>query len=269
MKTPFETRTLHREWEEGSVFRLKERQLCYESHRDFLNKCLNKSIIPHGFEIKWNLQLDAHETILEKCEKIKKDASLQFLSLSIEACENKLKEIGESEKTSLYSDSTECTRERGILQQRKDELRLRKLKKFNELKNRAAHNGTILDYLKCEKVLADGNCFYRCISKWLYRNEDGHIEIRKRLVSHMRENVEWYSSYIDGDVHDHFSRKEKTNGRKDSWVTEAEVSAAATMYHTKLSIYAVEKKKVTTLEFFSTRGAKDRWGQTYQPKIGK
>ena len=72
MKTPVETSNLHSRLEEGSVFRLKERQLRYESHREFLTKCLNQAIVPNGFEIKWNLQLDANETILSKCEKIKK-----------------------------------------------------------------------------------------------------------------------------------------------------------------------------------------------------
>ena len=146
MKTPVETINLHSRLEEGSVFRLKERQLRYESHREFLTKCLNQAIVPNGFEIKWNLQFDANETILSKCGKIKKDASLQFLSLSIDACENKLKEIAESEKRDLYRNDMKCTHERDILQQRKEELRVRKLKKFNRLKSKTEQNGSIPVY---------------------------------------------------------------------------------------------------------------------------
>ena len=45
MKTPFETRNLHNEWEEGFVFPFKGRRLRYESLQ-----CLNQSNIPNGFE---------------------------------------------------------------------------------------------------------------------------------------------------------------------------------------------------------------------------
>ena len=48
MKTPLETSNLHNRCEEGSVFQLKERQLRYESHRDFLNKCLKQAIKNKG-----------------------------------------------------------------------------------------------------------------------------------------------------------------------------------------------------------------------------
>ena len=64
----------------------------------------------------------------------------------------------------------------------------------------------------------------------MYGNEDEHLEVRKKIVSHMRANAEWYRSYIDGDIHDHFDRQKNANGTTDSWATEAEVSAAATMY---------------------------------------
>ena len=154
----------------------------------------------------------------------------------------------------LYRNDMECTHEREILQQRKEELRVRKLKKFNRLKSKTEQNGSIPVYLECENVLADGNCFYRCISKWLYGNEDEHLEVRKKIVSHMRAYAECYRSYIDGDIHDHFDRQENANGTTDSWATEAEVSAAATMYSAKIRIYVVEKRQVTTLEFLPQRG---------------
>ena len=139
----------------------------------------------------------------------------------------------------LYPNDMECTHEREIVQQRKEELRVRKLKKFNRLKSKTEQNGSIPVYLRCKNVLADGNCFYRCISKWLYGNEDRHLKIRKKIVSHMRANSEWYRSYIDGEIHDHFDRQENANGTTDLWATEAEVSAAATVYSAKISIYVV------------------------------
>ena len=88
----------------------------------------------------------------------------------------------------------------------------------------------------------------------MYGDEDGHLEVRKKIVSHMRANAEWYRSYIDGEIHDHFDRQENGNGTTDSWATEAEVSAAATMYSAKIRIYVFEKKQVTTLEFLRQRG---------------
>ena len=70
-----------------------------------------------------------------------------FLSLSIDACENKLKEIAESEMRDLYRNDMECTHEREILQQRKEELRVRKLKKFNRLESKTEPNGEVYPFI--------------------------------------------------------------------------------------------------------------------------
>ena len=51
-----------------------------------------------------------------------------------------------------------------------------------------------------QKVKGDGNCFYRCIFKWKYENEESHGLIRREIIDFMSNNRTQYAAYIDGDV---------------------------------------------------------------------
>jgi hypothetical protein len=50
-------------------------------------------VVPNGFELKWSLQLDVNPITYEKCDKIKKDASLRLVQVAIEGCEKRIGEI--------------------------------------------------------------------------------------------------------------------------------------------------------------------------------
>ncbi|KAH3843385.1 hypothetical protein DPMN_116900 [Dreissena polymorpha] len=54
-----------------------EKYLRYVSHKDFISKCVRHGIVPEGFKINWNIQIDCSDEILNKCEKIKQDASVE------------------------------------------------------------------------------------------------------------------------------------------------------------------------------------------------
>jgi len=70
--------------------RTVEKLVRYASHRDFLLECCREGIVPNGFNLKWNLAIDAEEEIIKKCEKVKTDASLKLIELVVKACETKV-----------------------------------------------------------------------------------------------------------------------------------------------------------------------------------
>ncbi|EDN03016.1 predicted protein [Histoplasma mississippiense (nom. inval.)] len=54
-----------------------------------------------------------------------------------------------------------------------------------------------LDYfnLYAMPVLGDGNCLFYSLSDQLYGSVDRHIEIRERLVQHMRDNADYFRDF--------------------------------------------------------------------------
>jgi hypothetical protein len=72
---------------------LAVKDIRYKSHKEFLEKCLQRGVVPKGFEIKWDIQLDVHPDLQEQCTKIKKDASLKLVQVAIEGCTRKIDEV--------------------------------------------------------------------------------------------------------------------------------------------------------------------------------
>ncbi|KAH3861180.1 hypothetical protein DPMN_024108 [Dreissena polymorpha] len=70
-----------------------EKYLRYVSHKDFISKCVRHGIVPEGFKINWNIQIDCSDEILNKCEKIKQDASVKLMELTLVACEEKINKL--------------------------------------------------------------------------------------------------------------------------------------------------------------------------------
>ena len=61
----------------------------YSSHVKFLERCITEQVIPKGFQMKWRLTTDFYQDINEKCEKVKRDASLQLMDLTLSMCQRK------------------------------------------------------------------------------------------------------------------------------------------------------------------------------------
>ncbi|KAH3726293.1 hypothetical protein DPMN_052151 [Dreissena polymorpha] len=51
------------------------------------------NIIPKGFQLKWELQLEAGDEDFEKCRKIKIDAAKQLMGVTRDVCLKKLNEL--------------------------------------------------------------------------------------------------------------------------------------------------------------------------------
>ena len=62
------------------------KQLRYESHLDFLDKCYENSVIPKGFQWKWSVQLDATaEEDKKGLESIRQCFGLKLIEFFIES----------------------------------------------------------------------------------------------------------------------------------------------------------------------------------------
>ena len=77
----------------------------------------------------------------------------------------------------------------------------------------------------CINVQGDGNCFYRCISKFLTGIEDYHLQIRRTVTKHMRDNQDIYLAYVDGNYEEHVENQSAADGSLQSWAQIFAVSS--------------------------------------------
>lgn len=208
-----------------------EKEVKYRSHFDFINTCIAGQLIPKGFRIKFNLNLNADEEIRRQCEKIKLDTSLQLMNLAAKACEKQISKGWEVDRaTAMESQLTEKFRKRKA--KKIYNLKKEKLAKSCIDSPRGGDIGMHVNRggLVEENVKADGNCFFRCISKHIHQTEDKHNEVRAAIMNHIKSNRDTYQKYVDGDMSYHIQECEHTDGRQSSWATECEIQAAACTY---------------------------------------
>ena len=70
--------------------RLVEKKARYNSHLQFLQKCMENNLTSKGFQIKWELNLDAGIQSKRRVKDILADTSKHLLSEAIEVCRNEL-----------------------------------------------------------------------------------------------------------------------------------------------------------------------------------
>ena len=85
-------------------------------------------------------------------------------------------------------------------------------------------------------IKKDGNCFFRCMSVYLMKNEEHHFEIRQTIVKTMIENKEFYSELVDGNFEDHIRNIKLDNGHTNTWATESEIIAASQAYDIEIFV---------------------------------
>ena len=73
--------------------------------------------------------------------------------------------------------------------------------------------------LKEVQVKGDGNCFFRCISMYLFGTEGFHNAIRREVVNEMRKYPARYKEHLES--------MKKCNGNFSTRATEAEIYAVA------------------------------------------
>ena len=87
-------------------------------------------------------------------------------------------------------------------------------------------------------IKRDGNCLFRTLSQALYGNQDEHKSIREEIGQEVENNKDKYGQYIDTDrVENHIANMKFTDGRTQSYGTEAEMYAASHLYGYDLFVY--------------------------------
>ena len=171
--------------------RLKEKRARYNSHREFLGKCLNNSIIPEGFKIHWEAELDVDGEFQQKCRAVKEDTSLRLIALAKQACDTKLNHLSDviHEQEKSLDESFAASTDR--LEEWEGE-RVQKVKDRKWMKL-LTHEET---QFKVVTVKSDGNCFYRCLSMYFYKDESLHEKVRNEIVDYksqcMRFPTIWF-----------------------------------------------------------------------------
>jgi len=216
--------------------------LRYKSHADFLNKCLTEGIVPNGFKLQWEPQIDMDLETREKCAKVKKDASLRLITLTEKAITSKIIEL-QSNNVDIHNENSNHL-QRSLYERKQNKLQKARMLNFDI---RDINNS--LDDFIVKNVAGDGNCFYRCIALDIYGSVEKHACIRDKIVDHMHNNTNLYSVYIDEDINIHITNQSHKDGRMSSWATEAEIYAAATVYSAVVQIYNVTNGVTQILNF--------------------
>ncbi|CAG2204322.1 unnamed protein product [Mytilus edulis] len=217
------------------------------------------------------------------------DASMKLLNLSINVCENKINETSitlnqlsnklcDTDVDSYHKIKMEA---RNLLKNNKEEYDNRKKSKMKRIKENqlyscncntdmvknnfqklSDHSGQIRDddFIKM-KVRGDGNCFYRCISLFLYGIENHHNKIRQATVKYMKEHKHRFLPLIDENFNLHMAHQSMTDGTLESWATEAEITAVSEMYEYTIFVKTKVDGAVTWIKYSPMNGAhdKERW----------
>ena len=213
---------------EIALRRIKEKRARYVSHEEFLNNCISKSYIPPGFTLHWTSDVEMNQDISDKCWKIQRDASIKLMEFTKDACRMKICELTDevvsretvSDPQSIFNTDMYEKKEKS----RMDRIKDNKLSKAAESTFREI------------KVKGDGNCFFRCLSFHLFGDENRHCDIRKNIVAFMTANIDDFIPYIDGSIQEHLENMSFSDGRSESWATEAEVMAASALYEVNVKV---------------------------------
>lgn len=207
--------------------RLKEKRARYLSHEEFLTTCIRNNVIPTGFELKWTNNMEMADEIKDKCLKVKQDASIKLMELTLEACKIKLSDLNDNICAKEKLVSEHIIKETDA-NENHEKRRLRKIKDGKLSKN--------YENTKEVKVAGDGNCFYRCLSVYFHGEPSKHKEIRKDIVSFMNLNSQRFQQFTDKEIDVHLHDQTFTDGRVESWATEAEVMAASALYELNIKV---------------------------------
>ena len=139
--------------------RLKEKRARYSSHSEFLGKCPNNSIIPEGFKIHWEAELDVDAAFQQKCRAVKDDTSLRLIALTKQACDTKLNHLTDV----IHAQERSLDESFAVSTDRLEECEGERVRKVKDMKWKKllTHED---NQFKEVSVKSDGNCFYRCLS---------------------------------------------------------------------------------------------------------
>ena len=91
-----------------------------------------------------------------------------------------------------------------------------------------------------KNVLPDGNCFFRSVAVYVHGDEDYHMNVRKKLCSHITANQDVYSTFL---FNNSMARHLKHMAKPGTWATQVELQAATDFYGTDLYVLTEKPSK--------------------------
>ena len=73
--------------------RIEKKILKYTSHQNFIAHCIQESVVPKGFQIKWNICLDTTDSDKDRYRNILFRSSIQLMHAALRTCEENLKQF--------------------------------------------------------------------------------------------------------------------------------------------------------------------------------
>ena len=70
--------------------RAKEKRARYDSHFEFLDKCISNTVIPQGFSFSKDVQIEMDSNLRYQCQKVRQESALRLMELIKYACDRKL-----------------------------------------------------------------------------------------------------------------------------------------------------------------------------------
>ena len=115
-----------------------------------------------------------------------------------------------------------------------------------------SHRAALTNEDRCIiNVTGDGNCFFRCVSLYLFGTEGLHRHIRQMVVSFMMEHSIKFHNMLaeDTDFDLYIHNMSCDDGRLSSWATDIEIHALSTLLQMTLFTYAQHGSRFTWLRF--------------------
>jgi hypothetical protein len=89
-----------------------------------------------------------------------------------------------------------------------------------------------------KKIVADGNCLFRCFSYCLTGKEDHHVLLRSTLCDYMGNDPKTWNRVVCGNITEYLSHGLRTPGSAHiHWGTENEIFAFADMFNCKVYVF--------------------------------
>ena len=238
--------------------KLEKRIVKTTSHITFLDTCLEQNLIPKGFTLKWSPSFQETNGEGEKIQNILRHSSTRLIEETskhnrdlLESLEgmkqNLLDEIHKAEDIEEEAITRLHQEVRKTAKKTKTKIEQTKAGKLNALKNKTSRTARAHtkeeDILQTIRVKGDGNCLFRAVSQAVHNNQDHHAELRKQTVSHISQHRDRYGAYVDTEMDKHLDNMSHTDGRIESYGTDAEVLALAEILQTPIHVYSKAGKE--------------------------
>mmetsp|Transcript_22360 Transcript_22360/g.37888 ORF Transcript_22360/g.37888 Transcript_22360/m.37888 type:complete len:527 (+) Transcript_22360:105-1685(+) len=94
------------------------------------------------------------------------------------------------------------------------------------------------------EVDGDGNCLFRAVAHQIWLDEDRHLELRKRCVSHMKKHAKRYAAFYDGDFMAYLAKMSQPG----QWGDDIEIRALEEVTDRLINIYSSHSDVIEPLK---------------------